>query len=174
MATGTLILPVAGAVLPDGSTSNDPAQFIRTKSSAAAPASHFVEALFDATNEESIYIGGFRMPQDYAFSPVIKLLWKANTTSGAVTWGVMFAAITPGDADTPNEHALGSANTQNTSVNTTEARRLVETSVTITNADSVAAGDLLFIRVYRAPGDAGDTCTVDAELTAVSLEYTTT
>lgn len=173
MTTGTIILPIGGAVLPDGSTSNNPAQFQRTKSSASAPVYHFVELLFDPTTEESAY-WAFRMPENYASAPVAKLQWKANATSNSVVWGVQLAAITPSDADTPNEHALATTNTATTSVNATEARRLVETSITLTNADSLAAGDWLAVRVYRVAGDGSDTCTVDAELIAVSLEYTTT
>lgn len=172
MTTGTIILPIAGATLPDGSASNSPAQFQRTKSSAAAPVYHFVELLFDPTTEESCYFT-FRMPTDYSSSPVLKLGWKANTTSNAVVWGCQIGAITPGDADTPNEHALATTNTQATNCNTTEARRLVETSITLTNADSVVAGDMVNLRIYRVAGDGSDTATVDAELCEASLEYTT-
>lgn len=173
MATGTILLPIGGAVLPDGSASNIPAQFQRTKSSAAAPAAHFIELLFDPTTEESAY-WSFRMPENYSSSPVAKLQWKANTTSNSVVWGVQVFAVTPSDADTPNEHALATANTGTTAVNGTEARRLVETSITLTNADSVAAGDFVIIRVYRDAGNGSDSCTVDAELVAASIEYTTT
>lgn len=172
MVTGTIILPIAGAVLPDGSTSNAAAQFQRTKSTATAPAYHFVELLFDPTTEESAY-WTFRLPADYSSSPVLKLGWKANATANAVMWGCQIGAITPADADTPNEHALGTTNTATTSVNATEARRLVETSITLTNNDSMAAGDMVNVRIYRVAADGADTCTVDAELCDASLEYTT-
>lgn len=172
MTTGTIILPIAGAVLPDGSASNSPAQFQRTKSTAAAPAAHFVELLFDPSTEEACYFA-FRMPADYSSSPVLKLGWKANQTSNAVVWGCQVYAVTPADTDTPNEHALGAANTTTDNCNTTEARRLVETSITLTNADSVAAGDFVILRVYRVAANGSDTCTVDAELCEASFEYTT-
>lgn len=173
MTTGTLILPISGATLPDGSASNSPAQFQRTKSTASAPVYHFIELLFDPATEESAY-WSFRMPTDYASSPVLKLQWKANQASNAVVWGCQLAAITPTDADTPNEHALATTNTVTNNCNATEARRLVESSITLTNADSLAAGDFLAVRVYRVAANGSDTCTVDAELVAVSLEYTTT
>lgn len=173
MATGTLILPIAGAVLPDGSASNAAAQFQRTKSSASAPAAHFIELLYDASTEESAY-WSFRLPANYASSPVLKLQWKANTTSNSVVWGCQIFAVTPSDTDTPNEHALGTANTATTAVNATEARRLVETSITLTNNDSMAAGDFVVVRIYRDATNGSDSCTVDAELVSASLEFTTT
>ena len=56
--------------------------------------------------------------------------------------------------------------------------------VTITGTDTsgsdtvntavVAAGDLVILQVYRDANNASDGVTVDAELVAVSLEYTTT
>lgn len=173
MATGSILLPVVGAILPDGSTNNAAAQFQRTKSSAAAPSLHFVELLFDPATDEHAY-WNFRMPANYASDPVLKLQWKANTTSNSVVWVGKLAAVTPSDTDTPNEKALGSDNSATTAVNATEARRLVETSITLTNADSVAAGDWVTLCVFRDANNASDNCTVDAELVAVSIEYTTT
>lgn len=110
MTTGTIILPIGGATLPDGSTSNNAAQFQRTKSSASAPVYHFIELLYDASTEESAY-WSFRMPENYASAPIAKLQWKANATANSVVWGVQVAAITPGDTDTPNEHALATTYT---------------------------------------------------------------
>jgi len=172
MATGSILLPIIGATLPDGSASNAAAQFQRVKSSAAAPSLHFVELLFDPSTDEHAY-WTFRMPANYASAPVLKLLWKANATTNSVVWVGKLAAITPTDAETPNEKALGADNSATTAVNATEARRLVETSITLTNADSVAAGDLATLCVFRDANNGSDTCTVDAELVAVTIEYTT-
>ena len=173
MATGQILLPVSGAIPSDGSTTNAAPEPIRVKGSAAAPAPHFVEQRFDPSTDEHLQFS-FRMPQDYASGPVLKLLWKASVTANSVVWGSRLSAITPADVDTPNEHAFATANTATTAANTTEARRLVETSITLTNADSVAAGDLVILQVYRDADNASDGVTVDAELVAVSLEYTTT
>jgi hypothetical protein len=70
------------------------------------------------------------------------------------------------------EHALAAAATVTTSVNTTEARRLVTSSITLT-MDSAAAADLMFVDVFRDSADAGDTATSDAELVSASFQYTT-
>lgn len=173
MATGTIILPIPGGTPPDGSASNASAQPQRTKSSASAPSPIFTELLFDPGTDEHWW-WAFRMPADYASGAVAKLQWKANATSNSVVWVARLAAVTPADTDTPNEHASAAANSATTSVNTTEARRLVETSITLTNADSVAAGDMVNLLIHRDADNGSDSCTVDAELVAVSIEYTTT
>jgi hypothetical protein len=176
MATGTIMLPTTAAMMPDGSTNNAAPGLSRVKSSATAPAYHFTEIAFDgagSTREQCYW--SFRLPTDYSSSPVLKIQWKANATTGNVVWQARIAAITPADADTPNEHALpASADTVTTGVNATEARRLVESSITLTNIDSMAAADWVVVNLYRDPSHASDTCTVDAEVVAVSLEYTTT
>lgn len=173
MATGTIICSIPGGTPPDGSSSNASAQPDRIKSSGASPSPVFSQLLFDPSTDEH-WMWTFRMPGDYASAPVLKLQWKANATSNSVVWAARLAAITPADVDTPNEKASGSANSATTAVNATEARRLVETSITLTNADSVAAGDWVCLTVYRDADNGSDNCSVDAELVAVSLEYTTT
>lgn len=173
MATGTIILPIPGGTPPDGSTNNASAQLDRIKSSGAAPSPTFSQLLFDPSTDEH-WFWTFRMPVNYASGPVAKLQWKANATSNSVVWCVSLAAITPADTDTPNEKASATTNTATTAVNSTEARRLVETSITLTNADSVAANDWVCVTVFRDANNGSDNCSVDAELVAVSIEYTTT
>jgi hypothetical protein len=176
MTTGSIILPVLGAILPDGSTNNAAPQYQRTKGSAASsssvPASFFAQLLFDpSTNQHAFF--SFRMPTDYASGPVIKLQWGANATTGNVVWEARLGVVNPGDVDTPNEHALAAANSVTTAVNATEARRLVESSITMTNADSLGAGKLVILMVKRDAANASDTCTASSELSACTLEYTT-
>lgn len=174
MATGTIQLPVLAAVLPDGSTNNAAPQLTRIKGSESAPAKHIMVAAFDAATDEHLWFQ-FRMPSDYASGGAVKLLWMTNTASGnSVVWGTRIGAITPADADTPVEHAEAAASTTTTAGNATEARRLIETAITLANLDSVAAGDLVALLVYRDADNGSDTLAADAELIAVVLEYTTT
>lgn len=173
MATGTIVLPIPGGTPPDGSTNNASAQLDRIKSSGASPSPTFSQLLFDASTDEH-WMWTFRMPANYASGLTAKLQWKANATSNSVVWCVSIAAITPADTDTPNEKASATTNTATTAVNSTEARRLVETSITLTNADSVAANDWVCVTVFRDANNGSDTCSVDAELISVTIEYTTT
>lgn len=175
MATGTVLLMPGAAILPDGSTNNVGAGMTRRQGTQTTRKGHFLTLDFDGAGStiESAH-WQFRLPANYSSAPVLKLLWMANATANAVKWQADVAAVTPDDTDTPLEHAYASANTTTTNVNTTEARRLTLTSITLTNADSMAAGDLIQLVVYRDPSDAGDTATVDAELISAAFEYTTT
>ena len=76
-----------------------------------------------------------------------------------------------GDADTPIEHADASAQSTTTATNATEARRLNLTSISITNLDGVAAGDLVVLVVYRDAANGSDTLAVDAEFIGATLEF---
>jgi len=169
--TRTLELMPGAAILPDGSTGNLAPALMRMKGTETAPAKFFLYLAFDSANNEYAY-WALRMPTGYTSGGALKLLWMANATSGAVVWFGGIGAVTPADADTPVEHALAAPTSAVTNVDTTEARRLVESSITLANLDSVAAGDFVFVRVYRAGANASDTCTVDAELVNVVLEFT--
>lgn len=175
MATGSVLLTPGAAVLPDGSAGNAAPALLRFQGSEANPKKHFLYLAFDAATDEFVWFT-FRMPVDYASGGVVKLQWMANATTGTCRWEVAIGAVTPADADTPVEHAAAASSTAGTAANATEARRLVETSITLANLDGLAAGDLVFLRVDRdADGTSGtDDLAVDAELVAVTLEYTTT
>ncbi len=173
MATATINLPPSSGVLPDGSSGNAAPALTRRQGSESNPKKHFITADFDASTDEHLWFY-FRMPANYASAPLVKILWMANATSGNVVWGSRLGAVTPADADTPIEHAEAAATTATTGVNATEARRLVETSITLANLDSVAPGDLVFLLVYRDADNGSDTCSVDTELINVALDYTTT
>lgn len=177
MATGTFLLLPEGAVTPDGSASNAAPAITRVKGSESAPAKHYLAAAYDAATDEHLW-WKFRMPANYASAGTVKIQWQANaTTATTVRWGVRIGAVTPSDADTPNEHASATATTAGSSTNTTEANRLTEVSIDCSaNLDSVAAGDLVFILIYRdADGTSGtDDLAVDASLVAAAFEFTTT
>jgi hypothetical protein len=173
MATGTIILTPGAATLPDGATGNLPPGLAVTKSSATAPGVYTLKALYDAAQEEWL-VWQLRMPDDYAATPVVKLQWlAASATTGAVVWDVRISATTPGDTTDVDAKGFAAANTATTTVPGT-AGYLAETSITVTNADSLAAGDFIAVRVARAATDSADTATGDVELLTVSLTYTTT
>lgn len=175
MATGTVILPIGAATLPDGSSGNAAPALQRFQGTEANPKKHFLAAAFDPATDEHLW-WSFRMPGDYASGGTVKLLWMSNDVGAgeSCVWGARLGAVTPADADTPVEHAAAAASTTTTDVNTTEARRLIETSIALANLDSVAAGDLVTLLVYRDADNAADDLSSDAELVAASFEYTTT
>lgn len=175
MATGSILLTPGAAILPDGSASNAAPALQRVKSSAAAPSPHFLQLAFDASTDEMCY-WSLRMPADYASAPVMKILYKmTSATSGAVLFEGRVAAVSDGDSADVDAKALDATNA---SVSTTvpgTAGIIDEISITLTNADSVAAGDFVIAYLRRdADGTNGtDSATGDAEVVAVSITYTT-
>lgn len=172
MATGSILLSPGAATFPDGSASNAAPGLAVVKSSASAPAPYFMHLLFDAAVEEWC-TWSFRMPADYASAPVLKVQYKmASATSGAVGWVAQVAAVSDGDAQDVDAKAFAAANSATVTVPGT-AGYLDEASITLTADDSVAAGDLVILRLARDADDAADTATGDAEVVAAALTYTT-
>lgn len=172
MATGEVLLPASVFTPSDGSSGNAAPAGMVLAGTATNPKGYHRVWAFDASTQEFLTVD-FRLPNDYSSGGTLKLLWTANATSGNVIWAAKVGATTPADADTPIEHAYNTAGTVTTAANTTEARRLVESSITLT-MDSAAAGDLISLLVYRDASNGSDTTSVDAELWVASFQYTTT
>lgn len=164
MATGRIILPVQGAKI-GGS-------FITLGAGIDGGAGAW-KVLFDASQTESILFQ-FKMPSDYASAPVLKLQYAmASAVADKIDLEVDVMAVADGEDidsasfDTINEIVGG------TTVPGTAG--FVDTiSISLTNNDSVAADELVLIRIHRDHDDGDDTATGDLELLSVSLEYTTT
>lgn len=103
--------------------------------------------------------------------------WYADSgTSGAVVWETAIAAITPNtDSQDVETKAFATAQTVTDTHLGTTAQRLHLATITISNLDGLAAGDEVWLRLSRLPGDAGDTMNgIDALLTSVLLSYSDT
>ena len=176
MATAPILLRPGAADPPDASSGNAAPSIERVQGTESNPKKHFVVAKFDAATDEHLY-WSFRWPSNShgTPAPVAKIQGMANATSGSARLGVRISATTPGDADTPIEHASASANTGAWAANGSEARRAVELSITLTNDDGVQAGDFVVVMFYRdADGTSGtDDLAVDFELIALEIDYTT-
>jgi hypothetical protein len=171
MATGSVLLTTAAAVMPDGTASNAAPALLRVKSSASAPAPYFLELAFDATTEEQCY-WSFRMPADYASAPVMKIIYKmASATSGGVAFEARIAAVSDGDATDVDAKAFAAANVGTATVPGTVGYA-DEVSITMTNADSLAAGDFVIVYLNRDPAHASDTAAGDAQVVSAALTYT--
>jgi hypothetical protein len=99
--------------------------------------------------------------------------WYADTaTSGDVVWAVQLAAITA-DTDTQDVEtkSLATANTVTDTHLGTTGQRLHRASVTVSNLDSLAANDDVWIRIARDADNASDTMTGDAILVLATVSY---
>ena len=103
----------------------------------------------------------------------LDLWWYADSaTSGDVVWGGAIAAITA-NTDTQDVETDAFA-TENTVTDThlgTTGQRVHSCTVTISNLDSLAAEDLVFLRVRRLGSNGSDTMTNDAGLLYARLSY---
>jgi hypothetical protein len=173
MATGSILLTPQSAILPDGSTDNAAPALQRAKSSAAAPTPYLYQLVFDATTDE-MCMWSFRMPADYASAPVLKVQYKmASATTAEVIIEAHVAAVSDGDAQDVDANGFGTVNTSAATTVPGTAGHLDEISLSLTNNDSLAAGDFTIVRLARDANNAGDDAAGDMEVVAVTLEYTT-
>jgi len=144
----------------------------RRQGTESNPKKHFLTLDFDAATAEHAW-WTFPMPARYAAAGAITLniSWMANAVANSCVWACRLGAITAGDVDTPVEHASATAQSTTTATDTNEARRLNLTSISITNLDGVAAGDLVTLVLYRDAANGSDTLAVDAELIGAVLEF---
>lgn len=130
---------------------------------------------FDATTQETAY---FRFPAvSYGSGNVtVTVDWYADTASAnGITFGASLAAVTQ-NTDTQDIEAKAFA-TENTASDThlgTTGQRLHTFDITVSNLDSIAAGDDVTLRLRRVPADASDTMTGDAIVTRVIVSYSDT
>lgn len=171
MATGIVTLNPGAAVFPDGTASNLAPQLARVKSSAGAPMPYFYQLNFDAGQREQVS-WQFVMPPNYLSAPILRVQYKmTSATSGAVAIDGRIAAVTPGDSTDVDAKAFGSANTTTDTVPGT-AGYMKQIALTMTNADSLAAGDFVVVYFARDGAAGGDTATGDMEVLSVTLAYT--
>ena len=126
---------------------------------------------FDAAAEEKAYWSF--VAQNYGSGNLTLILhWNADTaTANNCMWGCRMAAITAGtDAQSVRTKAFGSQQTQITAASGT-ANAEVVTTITISNLDSLANGDEIWLEISRVGNHASDTMTGDAILTMAELSW---
>ena len=127
---------------------------------------------FDAATDEAAH-WMFRATNYGSGNLTVAIDWYADTgTSGDVVWEVQIAAITP-DTDTTDVETKSLAtlnNVTDTHLGTT-GQRLHRASVTVSNLDSLANGDDVWLRLARDANNAADTMTGDANVTLVTVSY---
>jgi len=128
--------------------------------------------LFDDTTDEHMH-WTFRMPSDYSSALTAKIQYSmASATTNNLILAVEVMAVSDGDAAAIDADSYDTVNTSAATAVPGTAGYMDEISITLTNADSVAAGDWVAIRLSRDANNAGDTTVGDAEIVAMSLEYT--
>lgn len=167
MATVVLELNPTAAIQP----ASNPATF-----DAIAGTNFVVPCLdFDAGTDESVFF--FFRAQSYGSGNLtITVEWYADTaSSGDVIWAAQLACITPNtDTQDIETKSFGTANTATDTHLGTTGQRLHSVDITLSNTDSIAAGDYCVLKIYRDADAAGDTMTGDASLVKVLVSYSDT
>jgi len=129
---------------------------------------------FDASTAEDTYTR-FRADNFGSGNVLVIVDWYSRTaqTSGGVVLAAAFSVLPPGDAQSILTDAFATENTQATTVSGT-ARALNRTTITVSNLDSLAAGDSGELRRGRRPANGSDTMTGDAVVVDVNVEYSDT
>jgi len=135
-----------------------------------------VEGLaFDASSQENAYFP--RCATSYGSGNLtLEIDWYADTaSSGDVVWGAALAAITP-DTDTQDAEmkAFATAQTVTDSHLGTTGQRVHRASLTISNLDSLATGDRVWLKLYRDAASGSDTMSGDAIVVGLRLSYSDT
>jgi hypothetical protein len=128
-------------------------------------------ALFDASQTESI-LWQFRYPDYCGGTPVMNLTYSmASATADKIDLEVDIMAVA--DAEDPTSASFDTTNEVSGGTTVPGTAGLRDTvSITLSNNDSIAAGEMAIIRVNRDHDDADDTATGDMELLEAELECT--
>lgn len=106
----------------------------------------------------------------------VSIFWYADTaSSGDVVFGGALAAITP-NSDSQDIETDG-LDTEATATDThlgTVGQRLHQIDVTVTALDSLAADDIVTLRIRRVGSSGSDTMTGDAALVLARVSYSDT
>ena len=91
-------------------------------------------------------------------------------STNSTYWEVAVEAITPGDSvDLDSTTSFDSVNTGNVAMPSTQGYQ-TSVTITLTNGDSVAAGDYVRISVARDADNASDNFAADAYVSVVELK----
>lgn len=161
MATATILLPVLAA---SGDVTDPPGLGFSTNGRPYL--------IFDASTDW-LCMWTFRTPADYASALTLKYQYTmaTATTGNIVVQCEVMAAADNVDVQTDS---YDTANSSGAVAVPGTAGLIDDQSLTLTNADSVAAGSHCVIRFRRDADNVSDTATGNMRLWAASLEYTTT
>lgn len=129
---------------------------------------------FDGGSTDEIIYSQFRAISYGSGNLTLDIFWYADTAStGNVVWGAAIAAITPNtDTQDIETKAFATANTVQDAHLGTTGQRLHQATITISNLDSLTAGDEVYIQIYRDASDTvNDTMVGDAIITNMNLSY---
>lgn len=154
-------------------------RFVGTPNAAEFPSSNQAQLTqinqrpalaYDAATSEAAYWTDIASQGLTGTLSLIISFAMASATSGNVVWRVQIEAITDGDAaDLDSTTSFDTANSSGAVAVPGTAGYIKQATITLTNADSLAAADYYRISVDRDAANGSDTATGDAYLLAFEL-----
>jgi hypothetical protein len=170
LATVTIPLPAGSWLSTSDVASWASAQLQVKQSSAAVPSPRWLEWLFDDTTDEHVVIH-FTVPANYSSAPVLRVKYKCTSAvAGDVAFEARVCAYSPDDAGDVDADAYDTVNAATETVPDTTAGRESIIDITLTNADSMAAGDEVNIALNRDVS--ADSVVGDIEVRGAQFRYT--
>jgi hypothetical protein len=107
------------------------------------------------------------LPTDWTGAIDLTVLWRSAVTSGAVVWQVQTACVAVGESVDP------AWNTAQTIIDTAQGTTLLVNTAALASVTTTgcAAGEWLFLKVFRDPAHASDTLGATASLLATEWVY---
>jgi hypothetical protein len=161
-------LPLQDSIAPLSDVTAAPIDLV--ESSGAAPNPVWYRMPLDADADEGRQ-WDFILDRKYIGSPVLKVHYymAGANTSDAVVLVCQIAAVSDTDASVTAK-VFDAVNTSTTTVPDAAGTEDVA-SITLTNADSMAAGDRISLLLYRDANAGGDTAAGDCVVTGVELQF---
>lgn len=127
----------------------------------------------DTTSESCVFTFVAPSSIDVGGDQTVNIYWRADTaTTNDVVWQAEVEAISPDDAldsDASSSYATGQTVTD-TAPGTAGYITRAQITLTVAQADSIAANDLVRLRISRLPANANDDMVGDAEILAVEWD----
>jgi hypothetical protein len=138
------------------------------QSSISVPSPRFLEWLFDDSTDEYIVIS-ILVPNNYVGTPILKVFYKCTSaTSGTAAWEARLHAVTDADATDIDADAYATVNAGTGTVAAT-AGHLDVISITLSNADGIAANDFVSLALNRDVS--ADSVSGDLEFIGAQFSY---
>lgn len=161
-------LKVTDSIPPVSDVTSAPVSVVESSGAAPNPA-WYVIALDDAADEGRQW--NFKLPRFYGSAPVLKINYymAGANTSKNVRLVCQVAAISDGDASATAK-VFATANGATIAVPDAAGTEDVA-SITLTNADSMTAGDRVMLLLYRDADHGNDDAAGDMIITGVELQF---
>jgi hypothetical protein len=130
---------------------------------------------FDAAADEAAF-WKFKAANYGSGNLTVDIYWYADTAStNDVIFDCQIAAITPNtDTQDVETDGLATANSVTDTHLGTTGQRLHQATITVSNLDSLAANDMVWLRLNRDANNASDTMAGDCIVVLVTISYSDT